>query len=191
MKSLLFSLLFDITPPPFLYKTNSVLSRSTFFAQSATGVQACNWVSRVRQFSSNLPFVLGTRYTKHRLGRRVPAVLIFSRKLSFADVTCVCLKRRRLTPREGGQGGQSPGVPKRAQRIMAFAPVSYTHLDVYKRQPQRTPQRTPSKKIQKPSLACAQQLTEVLLQSDEWYRNAYGTNKETFIFIYKNKIVDK
>ena len=44
--------------------------------------------------------------------------------------------------------------------------VSYTHLDVYKRQ---------------------QQLTEVSSQSDEWYRNAYGTkkerNKKTFIFI--------
>ena len=35
--------------------------------------------------------------------------------------------------------------------------------------------------------ACAQQLTKVSSQSDEWYRNAYGTkkerNKQTFIFI--------
>jgi hypothetical protein len=40
------------------------------------------------------------------------------------------------------------------------------------------------KVIHKPSRACAQQLTEVSPQSDEWYRNAYGTNIQTFIFIY-------
>jgi hypothetical protein len=38
--------------------------------------------------------------------------------------------------------------------------------------------------IHKPSRACAQQLTEVSSQSDEWYRSAYGTNKHTNIHFY-------
>jgi hypothetical protein len=44
--------------------------------------------------------------------------------------------------------------------------------------------------IQKPSRACAQQLTEVSSQSDEWYRNAYGKNIQTFIFIEEEDTFD-
>jgi hypothetical protein len=40
------------------------------------------------------------------------------------------------------------------------------------------------KVIHKPSRACAQQLTEVSSQSDEWYRNTYGTNIHTNIHFY-------
>jgi hypothetical protein len=47
------------------------------------------------------------------------------------------------------------------------------------------------KVIQKPSRACAQQLTEVSSQSDEWYRNAYGTNIQTLIFIYIDNLFNK
>jgi hypothetical protein len=36
----------------------------------------------------------------------------------------------------------------------------------------------------KPSRACAQQLTEVSSQTDEWYRSAYGTNIHTNIHFY-------
>jgi hypothetical protein len=40
------------------------------------------------------------------------------------------------------------------------------------------------KVIHKPSRACAQQLTEVSSQPDEWYRSAYGTNIHTNIHFY-------
>jgi hypothetical protein len=45
------------------------------------------------------------------------------------------------------------------------------------------------KVIQKPSRACAQQITEVSSQSDEWYRSAYGTNIHTNIYFYIYRLV--
>jgi len=42
---------------------------------------------------------------------------------------------------------------------------------------------------QKPSRACTQQLTKVLLQSDEWYRNSSNTDRYSFIYTNVTKTI--